>query len=144
MATRTQPAAKAAAPAGKTKTKTKTKKAVAAAPAPQKAGKPKPAKEATAKAAKAKKAGKPAKSGKADKADKARKPKLVRDSFTIPKAEYAVIETLKLRAAKLGRPAKKSEVLRAGVQALAAMGDAAFLAAVGAVPVVKTGRPAGS
>jgi hypothetical protein len=35
-------------------------------------------------------------------------------------------------------------VLCAGVQALAGMGDAAFLAAVGAVPVVKTGRPAGS
>jgi hypothetical protein len=79
---------------------------------------------------------------KAGKADKAKKPKLVRDSFTIPKPEYAVLEELKLRAAKLGRPTKKSEVLRAGVQALAAMGDAAFLATVSAVPAVKTGRPA--
>lgn len=139
MATRTQTAAKAAAPASKTRAK--TRKAAAAAPAPQKAGKAKAAEEAAAKSAKAKKADKPAKG---EKADKAKKPKLVRDSFTIPKAEYAVIETLKLRAAKLGRPAKKSEVLRAGVQALASMGDAAFLAAVGAVPVVKTGRPAGS
>jgi hypothetical protein len=78
----------------------------------------------------------------AAKAEKPKKPKLVRDSFTIPKAEYAVLEELKLRAAKLGRPTKKSEVLRAGVQALAAMGDAAFLASVGAVPAVKTGRPA--
>ena len=78
----------------------------------------------------------------ADKADKAKKPKLVRDSFTIPKTEYAVLEELKLRAAKLGRPAKKSEVLRAGVMALAAMGDAAFLASVTSVPAVKTGRPA--
>lgn len=139
MATRTQPAARAAAPAGKAKAK--TKKAGAAAPAPQKADNLKAAQEPPAKAAKLKKADQPPKAGKAD---KAKKPKLVRDSFTIPKAEYAVIETLKLRAAKLGRPAKKSEVLRAGVQALASMGDAAFLAAVGAVPVVKTGRPAGS
>ena len=77
-----------------------------------------------------------------DKAAKAKKPKLVRDSFTIPKDEYAVLDELKLRAAKLGRPTKKSEVLRAGVQALAAMGDAAFLATVGAVPAIKTGRPA--
>lgn len=96
---------------------------------------------------KAKAAAKPAagdaKADKGDKAaDKAKKPKLVRDSFTIPKTEYAVLEELKLRAGKLGRPTKKSEVLRAGVQALAAMGDAAFLATVGAVPAVKTGRPA--
>lgn len=78
------------------------------------------------------------------KADKPKKPKLVRDSFTIPKLEYAVIEALKLRAAKLGRPLKKSEVLRAGVKALAGLTDAAFLAAAAAVPAVKTGRPAGS
>ena len=75
---------------------------------------------------------------------KAKKPKLVRDSFTIPKNEYTVLEDLKMRAAKLGRPAKKSEVLRAGVMALAAMGDAAFLASVSGVPAVKTGRPAKS
>lgn len=74
--------------------------------------------------------------------DKPRKTKLVRDSFTIPKAEYAVIDALKERAAKAGRPAKKSELLRAGVKALAVMGDAAFLAALGAVPAIKTGRPA--
>ena len=82
------------------------------------------------------------KADKGDKADKARKPKLVRDSFTIPKSEYTVLEDLKLRAANLGRPAKKSEVLRAGVMALAAMGDAAFLASVTGVPAIKTGRPA--
>jgi len=83
-----------------------------------------------------------AKPATAAKADKARKPKLVRDSFTIPKEEYAVLDMLKERAAKLGRPTKKSEVLRAGVQALAAMPDSAFLASVGAVPALKTGRPA--
>jgi hypothetical protein len=75
-------------------------------------------------------------------ADKARKPKLVRDSFTIPKPEYAVIEALKLRAARLGHPAKKSEVLRAGIKALLAMSDEALLASLVAVPRVKTGRPA--
>lgn len=85
---------------------------------------------------------KPAKPAAEAKADKPRKPKLVRDSFTIPKDEYAVLDALKQRAAKLGRPAKKSEVLRAGVQALAAMPDSAFLAAVGGVPALKTGRPA--
>ena len=69
------------------------------------------------------------------------KQKLVRDSFTIPKSEYQVLESLKLRAATLARPAKKSEVLRAGIAALNAMGDRAFLAALGRVPSLKTGRP---
>lgn len=78
----------------------------------------------------------------AAKADKPKKAKLVRDSYTIPKAEYMVLEALKLRAAKLGQPAKKSELLRAGLKALAAMADAAFKASVAAVPTVKTGRPA--
>jgi hypothetical protein len=41
--------------------------------------------------------------------------------FTIPKAEYSVLDDLKDRASKLGCPAKKSESLRAGVNALAAM-----------------------
>ena len=69
------------------------------------------------------------------------KNKLVRDSFTIPKSEYIVLENLKLRAANLKRPTKKSEVLRAGVAVLQAMGDKAFLAALNAVPSLKTGRP---
>lgn len=73
---------------------------------------------------------------------KVKKPKMVRDSFTFPKAEYEVLDALKLRAAKLGKPAKKTEVLRAGIKAIAAMSDAALLAALQAVPSLKTGRPA--
>jgi len=69
------------------------------------------------------------------------KAKLVRDSFTMPKAEYLVIDALKQRSAQAGRPLKKSEVLRAGVKALAAMADAEFAAAVANVPTLKTGRP---
>lgn len=95
------------------------------------------AKPAAPKPVKAVKAAKPVKAVKTPK-----KPKLVRDSFTIPKAEYGVLDELKQRAAKAGAPAKKSEVLRAGIKALAAMSDVAFLAALGAVPAIKTGRPA--
>ncbi len=104
----------------------------------------KPAAKADATAGKASKPKAKAKAKPAAGVDaaKPKKVKPVRDSFTMPKGEYAVLQELKLRAATLGRPAKKSEVLRAGVQALAAMGDAAFLAAVGAVPAIKTGRPA--
>ena len=122
------------ATARKTAAKTPARKA---APARKPAKKP-----AAAPAAKAAPPAKPPKADKADKAEKAKKPKLVRDSFTIPKNEVAVLDDLKLRAARLGRPAKKSEVLRAGIMALAAMGDAAFLATVTGVPAVKTGRPA--
>lgn len=75
------------------------------------------------------------------KVEKVKKPKLIRDSFTIPKTEYVVIETLKERAGKLARAAKKSELLRAGIKALAAMSDANFLLALNAVPTIKTGRP---
>ena len=69
------------------------------------------------------------------------KHKLVRDSFTIPKDEYLVLGGLKERATQLRRPTKKSELLRAGVAALHAMSDRAFLAALAKVPSLKTGRP---
>lgn len=75
------------------------------------------------------------------KASKDKKPKLVRDSFTIPKTEYTVLDELKQRTGKLLATAKKSELIRAGIKALAAMSDAALLAALKAVPAIKTGRP---
>ena len=79
-------------------------------------------------------------------ADKSKTPvkkaKLVRDSFTIPKTEYAAIDTLKNRAVALGTSIKKSELLRAGLMALQALSDAAYKRALGAVPALKTGRPA--
>jgi hypothetical protein len=72
---------------------------------------------------------------------KPKKPKLVRDSFTIPKDEYAALDILKTRAIALAQPAKKSELLRAGILLLAAMDDAHLLASLKAVTVIKTGRP---
>jgi hypothetical protein len=71
----------------------------------------------------------------------AAKNKLVRDSFTIPKAEYAVLNELKQRATRLTQPAKKTEILRAGVALLHSLSDKAFLEALAAVPNLKTGRP---
>lgn len=73
--------------------------------------------------------------------EKARKPKLVRDSFTIPKIEYAAIEALKTRAIAQGTSVKKSELLRAGLMLLVKADEAAFKAAIAAVPSLKTGRP---
>lgn len=76
-----------------------------------------------------------------DKETKVKKSKLVRDSFTIPKDEYLVVDLLKQRTAQLGHPAKKSELLRAGIKLLAGLSDAALRKAVLAVPAIKTGRP---
>jgi hypothetical protein len=67
--------------------------------------------------------------------------KLVRDSFTMPEAEYAQLAVLKHRALGLAHHAKKSELLRAGIAALVALDDAALLLALQAVPPLKTGRP---
>lgn len=71
-----------------------------------------------------------------------KKPKLVRDSFTIPKTEFAAIDALKTRAIALGTSVKKSELLRAGLMVLQGLNDAAYKAALSAVPTLKTGRPA--
>lgn len=71
---------------------------------------------------------------------KVKKSKLVRDRFTLPKTEYTVLDELKQRADKLAHTVKKSELLRAGVKALAAMPDRAFLSALNAVPAIETGK----
>jgi hypothetical protein len=73
--------------------------------------------------------------------DKDKKPKLVRDSFTIPKEEYAAIESLKIRAMTMGLAIKKSELLRAGLMALTGLSDAKLKTTLVAVPTLKTGRP---
>ncbi len=126
--------------AKKPATKKAVVKKVAAKPARKTTTAKAPIKAAPVKAAPAK----PAKPVKAPKPVKAKKPKLVRDSFTIPKDEYVVIESLKTRAGKLGQAVKKSELLRAGVKALAAMSDIQFKAALNNVPTIKTGRPKSS
>jgi len=66
---------------------------------------------------------------------------LVRDSFTMPKAEFEVIATLKKRAMQVGVAAKKSEVIRAGVQALNGLSPQDLGAALGRLTPIKLGRP---
>jgi len=97
--------------------------------------KPAPAKETS-------QAAKPASAGKAGKPAKAKKVKLVRDSFTMPETEYAVIALLKKRCLNAGVSAKKSEILRAAVAGLAKLSDAAAVAAIRRLEPIKTGRPA--
>ena len=77
----------------------------------------------------------------ASKIVKDKKPKMVRDSVTIPKAEYMVLDAMKQRAAQLKVTVKKTELIRAGMKHLATLTDTVFLAAIAAVPSLKTGRP---
>ena len=129
---------KSASPAAKRK----PVKAVAApvtptaAPAAPAKAKTSPAQAAQAKAADKKKAAAPTKTA------KEKKVKVVRDSFTLPKTELLQITEMKKRAMALGVEVKKSELIRAGLQALAGMADTAFKKAMANVPTIKTGRPA--
>ncbi|WP_144408313.1 hypothetical protein [Sulfuricella sp. T08] len=79
--------------------------------------------------------------GKTDKKVKPKKAKQVRDSFTMPKAEYDLIAAVKKRCVAKGLAVKKSEVLRAAVIGFAAQSDAAVSAALQSLEVIKTGRP---
>ncbi len=74
---------------------------------------------------------------------KAAKPKerLVRDSFTMPRADFALIQQLKDRAMGFKRATKKSELLRAGLQVLAALDDRSLQIVLAALPALKAGRP---
>jgi hypothetical protein len=78
--------------------------------------------------------------GKSAKVAKAREA-LVRDSFTMPASDFALIALLKQRALSAQRGAKKSELLRAGLRALAALDAKALVAALDKLAPVKTGRP---
>ena len=99
--------------------KTSGKRATPSAPAPA------PARPATA-------AAKPVRST---------KDKLVRDSFTMPRADFALIQQLKDRALGFKRATKKSELLRAGLQALAALSAGQLQAQLGKLATIKAGRP---
>jgi hypothetical protein len=89
------------------------------------------------------KAAKPAKVQKPAKASKVRQ-KPVRDSFTMPEADFALVATLKARALSAKRETKKSELLRAGLHALAALDTRTLVAALQALEPVKVGRPKAS
>lgn len=135
----------------------KAPKAVKPAEATKPAKAAKPAKPAAAAKAPAKptKPVKPAKAAKPVKADKPlakpaapeptpaerQKEKLVRDSFTMPRADFDLIDALKTRALGFLQPVKKSELLRAGLQALAALDDEALKARLGGLTALKAGRP---
>ncbi|HEX5338947.1 MAG TPA: hypothetical protein VFW53_10970 [Gallionella sp.] len=78
---------------------------------------------------------------KTKKPKKEAKQKVVRDSFTMPQEEYQKIAEIKAVCLKAGLPVKKSEVLRAGLKALAALNAAQLKRALSGLEKIKTGRP---
>lgn len=76
--------------------------------------------------------------------EKIRKPKLVRDSFTMPEEEYAVLALVKKACLKAGFEIKKSELLRVGVALISQIDMATLKSVLASLPQLKTGRPKSS
>jgi hypothetical protein len=72
---------------------------------------------------------------------KLKKPKLVRDSFTMPEEEYAALGEMKKTCLKAGVAVKKSELLRVAVSLLRKMDMPELQQALDALTPVKAGRP---
>jgi hypothetical protein len=68
-------------------------------------------------------------------------PALVRDSFTMPEAEYAVFASAKQRCLQAGVEIKKSELLRVGMALVGQLDVATLQAVLASLPQLKTGRP---
>jgi len=76
-----------------------------------------------------------------DPKEKPKKPKLVRDSFTMPEAEYAVLGEVKKTCLKAGIEVKKSELLRVGVALIRQLDTAKLKEILAGLPALKAGRP---
>ena len=73
--------------------------------------------------------------------ERSRKAKLVRDSFTMPEQEYAVLGQVKKACLKAGFDIKKSELLRIGVALISQLDMATLQKVLNSLPQLKTGRP---
>jgi hypothetical protein len=74
-------------------------------------------------------------------APQAARPVLVRDSFTMPDGEYAVLASVKQACLKAGFEIKKSELLRIGVALVGRLDTATLRQVLDSLPQLKTGRP---
>jgi hypothetical protein len=74
-------------------------------------------------------------------APKAKKEKLVRDSFSMPETEYAVLGAVKKACLKAGIEVKKSELLRIGVALIRKMDVTSLKNVLATLPPLKAGRP---
>lgn len=65
---------------------------------------------------------------------------VTRDTFSMPSGDYALIEQLRVVAAKQGRNTNKSEVIRAGLRHLLALKPAQLVELLDGLEKVKPGR----
>lgn len=73
--------------------------------------------------------------------EKHKKPKLVRDSFTMPEAEYAVLGEVKKACIAAGIEVKKSQLLRVGLQLLKKTPVSTLKTMIAGLQPLKAGRP---
>jgi len=73
--------------------------------------------------------------------EKAKKAKLVRDSFTMPEAEYEVLSQVKKACLKAGVEVKKSQLLRIGLVLLSKTDVPALKKLISGLAPLKAGRP---
>jgi hypothetical protein len=59
----------------------------------------------------------------------------------MPREDFALLDRLKDVARQAGRPAKKSELIRAGLHALSGLDAPTLVQALQRLPAVATGRP---
>ncbi|GGX31126.1 hypothetical protein [Undibacterium squillarum] len=69
------------------------------------------------------------------------KTRLVRDSFTMPEDEYAILGATKKACLKAGIEVKKSQLLRIGLLLLSQTETPALKKLIAELPVLKAGRP---
>jgi len=62
---------------------------------------------------------------------KPKKAEKVRNSFSVTPEEDALLDVLKRRAKRLGKPIKKTDLVRAGIKVLIAISDKSFLSVLG-------------
>jgi hypothetical protein len=70
----------------------------------------------------------------------AEKESVIRDSFTMPTADYALLELIKARCLQVGKGVNKSEIVRAGLQALSKLSTDELVSAFDGVVKVPVGR----
>jgi hypothetical protein len=75
---------------------------------------------------------------------KARKPKLVRDSFTMSETEYAKLADIKQACLQAGFEVKKSQLVRIGISLASALDAASLRQHLDALPALKPRRPKAS
>ncbi|QJQ07820.1 hypothetical protein EJG51_017265 [Undibacterium piscinae] len=132
----------AAKPATKAATKAATKVATKVTTKPVVKVATKPVTKALVKSA-VKPAAKPATAAKAVQGTmhKAKKEKLIRDSFTMPESEYAVLGQVKKACISAGVEVKKSQLLRIGLLLLSQTDVTRLANLIASLAPLKAGRP---